>query len=384
MNPIFKKIVNYIGSPKIFVYLVIWLMVLVVAGTLAQRDYGLYVAQQKYFSSWFLNGKEIPNWFSYPNYIFPSGRLIMTIMIINLSCYFLRPNIFKKSKIGITIVHSGVVLLLLGGALTAIFSSEGSMVVEEGKQSNFIENFYLKEFAIVNSSNEQFDEFTIFDQPLLKRNSILKDNNLPFKIRLLEYFDNVEAVPRLYVADSTFKGMAKNFTLNQKNNEKEFEKNIPGMFYEVIDLNDNVLGVYIAYMGQPVTQTINIDDIEYSLILRRNRTYLPFYIHLNDFRKVMHPGTNIAKSYSSDISLLENNVSRDILIKMNEPLRYKGYTFYQASFIEGELNDTSVLAVVKNYGRLFPYISSIIMCFGLLVHMILKIDLRFKRIKSES
>ena len=75
---------------------------------------------------------------------------------------------------------------------------------------------------------------------------------------------------------------------------------------------------------------------------------------------------------------------RDILIKMNEPLRYKGHTFYQASFIEGKLNDTSVLAVVKNYGRLFPYISSIIMCFGLLVHMILKVSLRFKRIKSES
>jgi len=365
MNPKLKKIVNYIGSPKIFVYLVIWLMVLVVVGTLAQRDSGLYVAQQNYFSSWFI-------------YIFPSGRLIMSIMIINLSCYFLKPNIFKKSKIGITIVHSGVVLLLLGGALTAIFSSEGSMVIDEGKQSNFIENFYLKEFAIVNSSNATFDEFLIFDQPLLKKNNILKDVDLPFKVRVLDYFDNVEPVPRLYVADSTFKGMAKNFTLKQKKNEKEFEKNMPGIFYEIIDSNDNVLGIYMGYMGQPVTQTIVIENIEYSLILRRNRAYLPFYIHLNDFKKVMHPGTNIAKSYSSNVSLVENNISRDVLIKMNEPLRYKGYTFYQASFIEGQINDTSVLAVVENYGRLFPYISSIIMCLGLLIHMMLKVNLRFK------
>ena len=132
-------------------------------------------------------------------------------------------------------------------------------------------------------------------------------------------------------------------------------------------------------MGQPITQTIKINNIEYSLILRRKRTYLPFEIQLNDFKKVMHPATNIAKSYSSDVLLTENNISRKILIKMNEPLRYKGYTFYQASFIEGELNDTSVLAVVKNYGRLFPYISSIIMCLGLLLHMLLKINIRFKR-----
>ena len=83
------------------------------------------------------------------------------------------------------------------------------MVIDEGKQSNFIENFYLKEFAIVNSSNEKFDEFIIFDQALLKPSNILEDIDLPFKVRLLEYFDNVEPVPRLYVADSTFKGMAR-------------------------------------------------------------------------------------------------------------------------------------------------------------------------------
>ena len=79
------------------------------------------------------------------------------------------------------------------------------------------------------------------------------------------------------------------------------------------------------------------------------------------------------KSFSSDINLIENMIPRHVLIKMNEPLRHRGYTFYQASFLEGELSDISVLAVVKNYGRLFPYISSIIMCIGILMHLILKI-----------
>ena len=79
------------------------------------------------------------------------------------------------------------------------------------------------------------------------------------------------------------------------------------------------------------------------------------------------------KSFSSDINLIENMIPRHVLIKMNEPLRHRGYTFYQASFLEGELSDISVLAVVKNYGRLFPYISSIIMCIGILMHLILRI-----------
>ena len=90
----------------------------------------------------------------------------------------------------------------------------------------------------------------------------------------------------------------------------------------------------------------------------------------------MHPGTNIAKSYSSLVNLIENNVPRKILISMNEPLRHRGYTFYQASFIEEGFKQTTVLATVKNHGRLFPYISTIIMCIGILYHMLFMI---FKR-----
>ena len=93
----------------------------------------------------------------------------------------------------------------------------------------------------------------------------------------------------------------------------------------------------------------------------------------------MHPGTGIAKSYSSDINLIENGISKRILIKMNNPLRHNGYTFYQSSFIESPDGETTVLAVVKNYGRLFPYISSIIMCVGLLFHLIMKLPNLFKK-----
>jgi len=44
-----------------------------------------------------------------------------------------------------------------------------------------------------------------------------------------------------------------------------------------------------------------------------------------------------------------------VLIFMNQPLRYAGKTFYQASFGKGDT--LSVLQVVKNPGWLLPYIS---------------------------
>ena len=46
-----KILYNFISSPKIFVYTVLWLMILVFFGTLAQKDIGLYASQMKYFSS---------------------------------------------------------------------------------------------------------------------------------------------------------------------------------------------------------------------------------------------------------------------------------------------------------------------------------------------
>ena len=111
--------------------------------------------------------------------------------------------------------------------------------------------------------------------------------------------------------------------------------------------------------------------------LRRERTYLPFSLELIDFKKEMHTGTDIAKSYSSKINLHEKDIKRPVLIEMNIPLRHKNYTFYQSSFREDNFNSTTILSVVKNYGRLFPYISSIIMCIGLLLHMVLRLPMLF-------
>ena len=88
----------------------------------------------------------------------------------------------------------------------------------------------------------------------------------------------------------------------------------------------------------------------------------------------MHPNSRIAESYTSEVNILDNNQSRRKIIEMNIPLRYKGYTFYQAHYEQDKNTGvkTNVLAVVKNYGRLFPYISSIIMSIGVLLQIFIR------------
>ena len=223
----------------------------------------------------------------------------------------------------------------------------------------------------------------MFEDTLLKKNQLLKLVNLNFEIEILNYLENCEPARRTSPAGIQYKGMLKNFMLNELKPEKEDNWNRPGLIYQINNTGTNADGMYGIFLGQSIAQTISINDKDFTIILRRQRTYLPFSIELLDFKKILHPGTDIPKSFSSEINLIENGAVRKILIQMNEPLRHKGYTFFQSSFIESPDGETTVLAAVKNYGRLFPYISSIIMSIGLLFHLSQKLPDLFKKSREK-
>ena len=349
-----------------------WMMVLVIMGTLAQRDMGLFAVQEKYFSSWVL-------WFW--NFPMLGARPTMLLMFINLSFLFFNKNFWKIKKLGIIILHLGGMLLLIGGGLTALFSTEGNIIIDEGSKSNYVEDYNYMELAIINTTNKGFDTYTIFDHPNLKQRKILKHDNFEFEFEIINYIENCEPIRRTGSATVQYRGMMKNFMLNELTPLKEENMNRPGIIFNLSNTGTSTDGIYGLFLGQSIPQKININDQEYVIVFRRKRTYLPFSIELLDFKKIMHPGTGIAKSYSSDINLIESGISKRILIKMNNPLRHKGYTFFQSSFIENLDGETTVLAAVKNYGRLFPYVSSIIMCIGLLIHLFMKLPALFNKQK---
>jgi hypothetical protein len=91
-------------------------------------------------------------------------------------------------------------------------------------------------------------------------------------------------------------------------------------------------------------------------------------IHLIDFRHDRYIGTDTPKNFSSQVRLIDpaRNEDREVLIYMNNPLRYRGETFYQASFKRGDT--ATILQVVRNPGWLLPYIACTLGAVGMLVH----------------
>ena len=371
-----KQLMKIISSPKIFSYTVVWLIVLVFFGTIAQKDIGLYASQMKYFSSYyFLFAGFLP---------LPGGRVTILLMTINLASSLFSKKLWKMKKVGIIIVHMGGLLLLIGGGITAEFSSEGNMVIEEGESSAHVDDYHDMELAFVNTSLVDSLEYTIFESPLLEVGNKIEYDKLGIEIDIIDHIKNVRIESRISPADSIYKGFLNDFVIIPKAPDKENTQNRPGLIFKIEGTDKDTDGIYSSFLGQRVPDTFEINGELFFVEFRRKRTYLPFSIELLDFKKVMHPATNVAKSFSSEINLVEDRIPRRVLIQMNEPLRHRGYTFYQASFVEGLEKETTVLATVKNYGRMFPYISSIIMSIGLLIHLLLNLPKMLKRTSRSS
>ena len=115
---------------------------------------------------------------------------------------------------------------------------------------------------------------------------------------------------------------------------------------------------------------VNIAGREIFIQYTKRKLVLPFYIFLEKFKIGTDPGTTKAASYESDVIVKDptSGVDRRANISMNEPLKYGGYTFYQASYsMEEGKPPVSVFAVNFDPGRQIKYWGSLIMCLGILV-----------------
>src|SRR5436189_3443415 len=109
------RLVKLLTSLRLTVVLLCLGLLLVFTGTLAQVHEGLYQAQVRYFKSWFIWQPTIGD--SVWPILLPGGYLIGTMLLLNLVAAHIKRFRFTTQKIGIQLIHGGVILLLLGQLL---------------------------------------------------------------------------------------------------------------------------------------------------------------------------------------------------------------------------------------------------------------------------
>jgi hypothetical protein len=90
----------------------------------------------------------------------------------------------------------------------------------------------------------------------------------------------------------------------------------------------------------------------------------PFRVTLLDFNSDKYPGSSMAATYESQVRIddPEYGVSEHH-ISMNHPLHYRGYIFFQASFVEGDPM-MSIFSVARSPGLPLVYVGVVLITGG--------------------
>jgi hypothetical protein len=404
MRTLADRLVDIFISLRLTVILLAFAIVLVFIGTLAQVDEGLYNAQARYFRQWLIFGLDV---FGHRiPLLLPGGYLIGTLLVLNLVAAHIYRFQLSVKKIGIQLVHSGVILLLVGQLATDMLARESQIHFVEGQTKGYAESSRNNELAFTTDSGGDSEEVIAIPSRLLANGGEIQNPNLPFTIRVQSYWENSEPSFRAPMMKNgpplTTNGVGASFDFRPSEETKVMdEKNVPTALIEIIGANGSLgdwvvsgwssddemveglrqdytqmvgpqmAGKIADQLTQP--QSIEAGGKKFTFELRPERIYFPFSLELLKATHTVYEGTDIPKDFRSRVQLRnpQTGEDREVEISMNHPMRYAGLTFYQYQMDAGQAArdagrvPSSVLEVVHNPTWLTPYVGCALVALGL-------------------
>jgi hypothetical protein len=368
-----KKLLQFFSSVKLTVWCLALGMILVFVGTLAQVEQGLYLAQDRYFKSLFVFWSPVgANW-QIP--VFPGGYLIGGVLVINLIVSYARRYPFKLKNSGLLMIHGGLVLLLVGQLLTDVLSVESAMRMEHGETKSYSEDFHAIELVLIDTSNPDRDRVVSVPGSWLRPDATFDLPATPFRMRVKDFWVNADilntsAHGALPSGANQGAGNGR-YVLPLAPTYKMNERNLPAATVELSHNGGSVGSWLVSHLLLP--QPVEHEGRSFRIALRPKRHYKPFSLTLLDLRHDVYQGTQIPKNFSSRVRILNPGTGedREVLIYMNNPLRYSGLTFYQYQMAaEGPVR-ASTLQVVRNPGWITPYLACLLVGFGMTLHFVI-------------
>lgn len=375
------NILKFLSSLRLTVVLLALGILVVFFGTLGQTSDGLYVAQERYFRSWF--SYWTPHGRNFPVVPLPGGYLLGTLLVINLIVAHFTRFKWSWAKSGIFLTHFGIILLLLGQLATDMFARESVMSFREGESRNYSESQMEFELAFLRDANgSDLDQVVAIPGTRIKPGAEIRHELLPFVVRIREAYENAGVRQRAPIMDSNrppaaTKGIGARIIVEPMQASRTMDdRNTPAAILELIEDGKGSLGTWAA-SGALRPQEFDAAGVLWRLDYRPAREYKPFSITLLKTTHEVYQGTDIPKNFQSRVRI-QNSAAREdreVEIYMNNPLRYAGYTFFQYQMGKEEVTKggrgTSALQVVLNPSWVTPYLGCILVGGGLLVQFLI-------------
>ncbi|MCB1210963.1 MAG: cytochrome c biogenesis protein ResB [Verrucomicrobiales bacterium] len=374
-------------------------------GTLEQVDHGLFESQKKYFESFVvwdidvgccLRAMHIPSGNFVMPVLLPGGFTLMVLLAINLICGGIMRIVKRLNKAraegvnhnilrftGLVIAHGSMVFMLLAGLVSMYWKKDGAAMLSEGQTTEEFQSFHDTAIEIQQLSPAPAEgqaKVWVIDGSLFKdlkadaqsgKGRTFTQPDLPFEIMVMNY--EVNCFPRKPESEETKRTVVDGYYLQPVAESPEQEKNIDGAYVKITHPDKRVeTGILWRYANGPLTVTSG--DKTWGISLGRKTYKLPFAIRLDDFQREVHPGTERARKFTSQITMLQDGQEHKKIITMNEPLRSQGYAVFQQSFdmsqrADGTMAERSQLEIVQNPSDHWPLISCVAVGIGLLIQM---------------
>jgi hypothetical protein len=298
-----------------------------------------------------------------------------------------------RKRAGLVLLHAGILFLMVGEFMTALYAVEATMAIKEGETVNYIDHSHQIELAFTDSSDPAFDRVTVVPGKVLKPGAVISKSELPFDIRVNRFMKNssqprpLEGIPAVMLSKyPAYEGYGSRLYVDEVGENTAGGRNAPAVDVDLIDrATGESIGRYILSLwfypnfvnrAWDMPTLIRTGGKDYTAYFRFRREYLlsnsgnPYSIKLLDFVHEKYEGTQMPKDFASQIMLVNegDDVNRELRIWMNNPLRYARRTFYQSGFLPDDSG--TVLQVVRNDSWMIPYLACMIVFVGMAAHFV--------------
>ena len=380
------KLLDFFSSYLLCIICLVLLGLLVWFSTLEMQDIGLSKALEKYYSHKQiivipeLNGGK-------STYLpLPGAYWVCCVLFVNMVLGGILRLRKSWRNAGVVLSHFGIVALLVVGFVDHHRSIHAKMEVFQGATYD-----YATKFDYTSIEVSEFKENGEKKPPYVIKHDMIVDlkdkmrrftfKDLPFDLEVRHFRENV------VVLDAS-----------KKVREKKSGEIIDGFFLHPFKPNpdkDNMdyfnYGCYVLIKpknGEPnrklllarsmgFPQTFSVGGKLYGVEMPNEIWNMPFSVELINSVGEYYPGTRRPSKFQSTIAWTgeEDGMERVQTIKMNHPMRYKGFALYQANWNEPVNGlEFSGFEIVKNPADQWPLVCLVISSIGLIFHFALKLS----------
>lgn len=333
----FQKLGEFISSVRLTAILLFILIPVAILGSVVPqgRPYAEYVERYGFKLTGFLYQLYLTSIFTSPWFL-----MLVVLLCMNILGCLIVSVIKGKRTFGFILVHLSLVLLIAGGLMSATLRIKGELILNEGQSAS---SFTVDKKTVPFGFELRLKDFELqhYENELEKLVIAMPGPGKPFEYRFRKNF--WVAIP----------GLDYQFRVERYLPDFRFDMASRAAFSASAEPNNPAILVHMKGKNEDYTEWVfaRFEDFH----MTKERPIGLKYIWAQ----------NVPKAFISHVEILEKGaVVREQTIRVNHPLRYKGFSFYQATYDSNE-EKWSGFSVVKDPGTGMVFASIIMIMFGL-------------------